>query len=126
MKMVLGMEYLEHLDNCRLIASRIVADVKLYPNSKVRDIVNAYWEQLPRLKANQTTYVLELFKKSDMDSLATFYAEVAIRDCIVNANERNYFNPSEEVAFQRKHEIKQFALMLKDSADFYKQMEELE
>ena len=119
-------EFMNHLDDCRLIASRIVADVKLYPNSKVRHIVNAYWENLPRLKANLATYVLELFKQSDMDSMATFYAEVAIRDCIVNANERNYSNPSEEVAEKRKHEIKQFALMLKDSAEFYEQMEELE
>lgn len=119
-------EFMNYLDDCRLIASRIVADVKLYPNSKVRHIVSAYWENLPRLKANQTTYVLELFKQSDMGSMATFYAELAIRDFIVDANGRNYFNPSEEVAEKRKHEIKQFALMLKDSAEFYKQMEELE
>ncbi len=121
-----GIEFMKHLDDCRLIASRIVADVKLYPNSKVRLIVNAYWEKLPRLKANQTTYVLELFKQSDMGKTATFYAEVAIRDCIIDANGRNYHNPSEEVAEERKHEIKQFALMLEDSAEFYKQMEELE
>ena len=119
-------EFMNHLDDCRLIASRIVADVKLYPNSNVRHIVSAYWENLPRLKANQTTYVLELFKQSDMGKMATFYAEVAIRDIIVDANKRDYFNPSEEVAEKRKHEIKQFALMLKDSAEFYEQMEELE
>ena len=119
-------EFMNHLDDCRLIASRIVADVKLYPNSKVRHIVSVYWENLPRLKANQTTYVLELFKQSDMGKMATFYAELAIRDFIVDANGRNYHNPSEEVAEKRKHEIKQFALMLKDSAEFYKQMEELE
>jgi len=124
--MILSIDYLEHLDDCKLIAKCMVADVKLYPNSKVRHIVNAYWENLPRLKANQTTYVLELFKQTDMGSMATFYAEVAIRDCIVSANEHNMFNPSEEVAEERKHEIKQFALMLKDSAEFYKQMEELE
>lgn len=123
---MVGIEYLEHLDDCRLIASRIVADVKLYPNSKVRHIVSAYWENLPRLKANQTTYVLELFKQSDMDSMATFYAEVAIRDLIIDANGRNHNNPSDEVAEKRMHEIKQFALMLKDSAEFYEQMEELE
>ena len=119
-------EFMNHLDDCRLIASRIVADVKLYPNSNVRHIVSAYWENLPRLKANQTTYVLELFKQSDMGKMATFYAEVAVRDIIVDANKRDYFNPSEEVAEKRKHEIKQFALMLKDSAEFYEQMEELE
>ena len=119
-------EFMNHLDDCRVIASRIVADVKLYPNSNVRHIVSAYWENLPRLKANQTTYVLELFKQSDMGKMATFYAEVAIRDIIVDANKRDYFNPSEEVAEKRKHEIKQFALMLKDSAEFYEQMEELE
>ena len=118
--------FMNHLDDCRLIASRIVADVKLYPNSRVRHIVNFYWENLPRLKANIATYVLELFKESDMGELATFYAEVAVRDCIVSANEHNFFNPSEEVAEKRKHEIKQFALMLKDSAEFYEQMEELE
>ena len=123
---MVGIEYMKHLDDCRLIASRIVADVKLYPNSKVRHIVSAYWENLPRLKANQTTYVLELFKQTDMGSMATFHAEVAIRDLIIDANKRDYFNPSEEVAEKRKHEIKQFALMLKDSAEFYKQMEELE
>ena len=119
-------EFMNHLDDCRLIASRIVADVKLYPNSNVRHIVSAYWENLPRLKANQTTYVLELFKQSDMGKMATFYAEVAVRDIIVDANKRDYFNPSEEVAEKRKHEIKQFALMLKDSAEFYEQMEDLE
>ena len=118
--------FMNHLDDCRLIASRIVDDVKLYPNSKVRHIVNAYWENLPRLKANQTKYVLELFKQSDMGQMATFYAELAIRDFIVDANRGNYHNPSEEVAEKHKHEIKQFALMLKDSAEFYEQMEELE
>ena len=60
---MVGIEYMKHLDDCRLIASRMVADVKLYPNSKVRHIVSVYWENLPRLKANQTTYVLELFKQ---------------------------------------------------------------
>ena len=121
-----GIEFMKHLDDCRLIASRIVADAKLYPNTKVSHIVDVYWKNLPCLKANQTTYVLELFKQSDMGKTATFYAELAIRDFIVDANERNYNNPSEEVAEKRKHEIKQFALMLKDSAEFYKQMEELE
>ena len=123
---MIKIDFMKHLDDCRLIASRIVADVKLYPNSKVRHIVNAYWENLPRLKANQTTYVLELFKQSDMGAMATFYAEIAIRDFIVDANKREHFNPSEEVAEKRKHEIKQFALMLKESEEFYKQMEELE
>jgi len=120
------MEFMEHLDDCRLIASRIVADVKLYPNSLVSNIINAYWENLPRLKALRAKRILDLFKETNMGTTATFYAELAIRDCIVDSNGRDYYNPSEEVAEERKHEIKQFALMLKDSADFYKQMEELE
>jgi len=121
-----GFKFTEHLDDCRLIASRIVADVKLYPNSSVANIVNAYWENLPRLKALRVKRILDLFKETNMGTMPIFYAELAIRDCIVDSNGREYFNPSEEVAEERKHEIKQFALMLKDSAEFYKQMEELE
>ena len=123
---MIKIDFMNHLDDCRLIASRIVADVKLYPYSKVRHIVDVYWENLPCLKANQTTYVLELFKETDMGRMPTFYAELAIRDFIVDANGRNYSNPSEEVAEKRMHKISEFALMLKDSAEFYKQMEELE
>ena len=118
--------FVEHLDNCRLIASRMVSDVKLYPNGPLRLIINAYWESLPRLEAKRAEYTLELFKTTDMGSMATFYAEVAIRDCIISANERDYHNPSEEFAEECKHEIRAFARMLEESAEFYKQMEEEE
>ena len=121
-----SINFVEHLDNCRLIASRMVSDVKLYPNSPIRLIINAYWESLPRLEARRVEYILELFKTTDMGNMATFYAEVSIRDCIISANERDYHNPSEKVAEKRKHEIREFARMLEDSANFYKEMEEEE
>ena len=118
--------FMEHLDDCRLIASRMVADVKLYPNSPLRLIINAYWENLPRLEARRVEYILELFKTTDMGNMATFYAETSVRECIISANQRNYYNPSEKVADERKHEIREFARMLEDSANFYKEMEEEE
>ena len=119
-------EFEEFKDACRLIADRIVADVKLYPNSSVRLIVNAYWECLPRMKALRAKRILELFKQSDMGIMATFYAELEIRDCIIDANTRKYLNPSEETAEKYQVKVKEFALELNDSAEFYKQMEELE
>jgi len=119
-------KFVEHLDTCRIIAHRMVADVKLYPNSPVRLIVKAYWEKLPRLEAKRTEYILELFKATDMGTMPTFFAEVSIRDCILNSNERDYFNPSEKVAEERKHEIRAFARILEESAEFYNQMEEEE
>tara|TARA_R100001510_G_C7440894_1_gene70189 strand:+ start:100 stop:477 length:378 start_codon:yes stop_codon:yes gene_type:complete len=111
---------------CRLIAERIVADIKLYPNSSIRPIINAYWECLPRLKVNRAKRILELFKETDMGTMPTFYAEVEIRDCIMDANSRIYLNPSEEAAKKYQVRVQEFALELKHSADFYKQMEELE
>jgi len=116
----------EFKDACRLIANRIVADVKLYPNSKVRHIVNAYWESLPLLKATRAKNILNLFRETDMGIMPTFYAEIEIRDCIMDANSHWYHNPSEEVAEKHQVKVQEFALELKDSAEFYKQMEELE
>jgi hypothetical protein len=117
MKMQTTEEEFEFKDAFRLIADRIVADVKLYPNASVRHIVNAYWESLPRLKAMRAKRLLELFKHTDMGIMPTFYAEIEIRDCIMDANE-------EVEKYQVK--VQEFALGLKDSAEFYKQMEELE
>ena len=48
---------------CRLIAKRIVADVKLYPNSPVRLIVNEYWDNLPYLKAIERCFLTFLRKR---------------------------------------------------------------
>jgi len=110
-------DYFEFKDACRLIAERIVADVKFYPNTSVRHIVNAYWEKLPRMKAMRAKRLLELFKHTDMGIMPTFYAELEIRDCIMDANE-------EIVKDQVK--VQEFAFELKDSAEFFKQMEELE
>jgi hypothetical protein len=116
----------EFKDACRLIADRIVADVKLYPNANVRHIVDAYWENLPRLKAMRAMRLLELFKETDMGRMPTFYAAIEIRDCIMDANSHWYHNPSEEEAEKHQVKVQEFALGLKDSAKFFKQMEELE
>ena len=83
-------------DASRVIANNIVADVKNSTNSTVRMIVNAYWNLLPRLKGPRAKRILELYKDTDMGIMPTYYAEVEIRDCIMDANSRNYFNISEE------------------------------
>jgi hypothetical protein len=119
-------DFFEFKDACRLIADRIVADVKLYPNANVRHIVNAYWENLPRLKATQAKNILNLFRETDMGTMPTFYAEIQIRDCIMDANSNWYHNPSEKEAEKHQVKVQEFAIELKDSAEFFKQMEELE
>ena len=111
---------------CRLIAKRIVADVKLYPNSPVRLIVNEYWENLPYLKAMRAMNILDLFKKTDMGPMPTLYAEVAIRDCIIDSNSHKFHNMSLSHENECRAKVKEFALELQESEEFYKQMEELE
>ena len=111
---------------CRLIAKRLVADIKLYPNSPVRLIVNEYWDNLPYLKAMRAINILDLFKETDMGAMATLYAEVGIRDCIIDANEHNFHNISLSQENECRAKVKDFALELKESEEFYKQMEELE
>ena len=111
---------------CRLIAKRMVADVKLYPNSPVRLIVNEYWDNLPYLKAMRAMNILDLFKKTDMGAMATLYAEIGIRDCIIDANEHNYHNISVSQEYECRAKVKEFALELQESEEFYKEMEELE
>jgi len=83
-------------DASRVIANNIVADVKNKTDSSIRMIVNAYWNLLPRLKANRAKRILELFKETDMGIMPTYWAEVEIRDCIMDSNTRDYYNPSEE------------------------------
>lgn len=111
---------------CRLIAKRIVADVTLYPNSPVRLIVNEYWDNLPYLKAMRAINILDLFKQTDMGAMATLYAEVGIRDCIIDANSHDYQNISVSHENKCRAKVKEFALELQESEEFYKQMEELE
>ena len=111
---------------CRLIAKCMVADVKLYPNSPVRLIVNEYWDNLPYLKATRAKNILDLFKETDMGAMATLYAEVGIRDCIIDANEHNFHNISVSQEYECRAKVKEFALELQESEEFYKEMEELE
>ena len=111
---------------CRLIAKCLVADVKLYPNTSIRVIVNEYWDKLPYLKAMRAKNILNLFKETDMGAMATLYAEIGIRDCIIDANEHNFHNIRLSQENECKAKVKDFALELKESEKFYKQMEELE
>ena len=111
---------------CRLIAKCMVADVKLYPNSPVRLIVNEYWDNLPYLKATRAKNILDLFKETDMGAMATLYTEVGIRDCIIDANEHNFHNISLSQEYECRAKVKEFALELQESEEFYKEMEELE
>ena len=111
---------------CRLIAKCMVADVKLYPNSPVRLIVNEYWDNLPYLKATRAKNILDLFKETDMGDMATLYTEVGIRDCIIDANEHNFHNISLSQEYECRAKVKEFALELQESEEFYKEMEELE
>ena len=111
---------------CRLIAKRMVADVKLYPNSPVGVIVNEYWDNLPYLKATRVVYILNLFKETDIGRMATLYAEVAIRDCIIDSNSHKFHNMSLSHENECRAKVKEFALELQESEEFYKQMEELE
>lgn len=83
-------------DASRVIANNIVADVKNSTDTSIRMIVNAYWNLLPRLKAGRAKRILELYKETDMGIMPTYYAELEIRDCIMDANSRNYYNVSEE------------------------------
>ena len=111
---------------CRLIAKRLVADVKLYPNSPVRLIVNEYWDNLPYLNAMRAINILDLFKQTDMGAMATLYAEIGIRDCIIDANSHKFHNMSLSQEIECRAKVNEFALELQESEEFYKQMEELE
>jgi len=119
-----NIEFGEHMENCRMIAKHMVADVKRHPNRSVRTIVDVYWEKLPRLSATMVYHTLEFFRETDMGSMPTFYAEVLIRDCIIRSNEHNVFNPSEEVAEERKHEIRAFADFLEETEHFRGRIED--
>jgi hypothetical protein len=109
-----------------LIAKRLVADVKLYPNSPVRLIVNEYWDNLPYLNAMRAINILDLFKQTDMGAMATLYAEIGIRDCIIDANSHKFHNMSLSQEIECRAKVNEFALELQESEEFYKQMEELE
>jgi hypothetical protein len=116
----------EFTEACRMIAKCLVADVKLYPNTSLRVIVNEYWDKLPYLKATRAKNILNLFRETDMGAMATLYAEVGIRDCIIDANSHDYHNIGISSENECRAKVKEFALELKDSTEFYKQMEELE
>ena len=107
-----------------MIAKCLVADIKLYPNSPVRIIVNEYWDKLPYLKATRAKNILDLFKETDKGAMATLYAEIGIRDCIIDANSHDYHNISISSENECRAKVKEFALEL--NTEFYKQMEELE
>ena len=60
------------------------------------------------------------------DEWLPLYAEVAIRDCIIDANSHKFHNMSLSHENELSSKVKEFALELQESEEFYKQMEELE
>ena len=108
-------DYERFKDASRLIAKNIVADVKHSTNTSIRMIVNAYWNLLPRMKAIRANRVLKLFKETDMGILPTYYAELEIRDCIMDSNIHVYPNLSEKTAIAYQKQIIELGLHLEKS-----------
>lgn len=105
-------EEISYDDACRLIADRIVNDVKIYPERSVRFIVNSFWGNLPRLNAYRAYRILNLFRETNLGAMATFYTEVLMRDCIYEANKHGFFGPGEERSEIFMNEVKKYALEL--------------
>tara|TARA_R100001510_G_C7622626_1_gene183172 strand:- start:312 stop:665 length:354 start_codon:yes stop_codon:yes gene_type:complete len=108
-------EEITYEDACRIIANQMVNDVKIYPERSVRFIVNSFWGNLPRLQAYRTQRILNLFRETNLGTMATFYAEVEVRECIYEANKHGFFGPGEERSAAFMNKVVKYALGLKES-----------
>ena len=118
---------INYIDACRMIAERIVGDVKLYPQTSIRVIVNAYWDSGIYIMAHQARWILELYRATDMGVLPSLHAKFALSESIYRVNTWNTNIPDEiSKGLERENKVKEFALELAETADFFKQLEESE
>jgi len=120
-------EKIDYTDACRMIAERIVGDVKLYPQTSIRVIVNAYWDSGIYIMAHQARWILELYRATDMGVLPSLHAKFALSESIYRVNTWNTTIPDEiSKGIERESKVQKFALELAENAEFFKQLEELE
>ena len=118
---------IDYGDACKMIAERIVGDIKLYPQTSVRVILNAYWDSGIYMMAAQARWILELYRASDMGVLPSLHAKFALSECIYRVNTWNTTIPDEiSKGLEREKKVQEFALELAETAEFFKQLEELE
>ena len=118
---------IDYGDACKMIAERIVGDIKLYPQTSVRVIVNAYWDSGIYIMSQQARWILELYRSTDMGLLPSLHAKFALSECIYRVNTFNFNIPSDiNKGLERERKVQEFALELAETAEFFKQLEELE
>ena len=118
---------IDYIDACRMIAERIVGDVKLYPQTSIRVIVNAYWDSGIYIMAQQARWILELYRASGMGVLPSLHAKFALSESIFRVNTFNTTIPNDYYkGKERESKVQEFALELAENAEFFKQLEELE